>query len=161
MNSNPLSTKSERTIAYYYLAKTAQRANEIEEALTAYRIVASSASNEEAAESRYQIAKIYYEQGKLNEAEQQAQVTNAESGAYPFWIAKSLLLMTDIYLARDDVFNARAAVEAVLENFKSDNEIILEAEQKLALVKAKESEVNRIKTAPEDGTLELDTTGGR
>ena len=57
------------------------------------------------------------------------------------------------------MLNARAAVEAVLENFKDDQKLVIEANEKMTNIQIKESEANRIRIENKDGTLQLDTTG--
>lgn len=160
LKSNALATRSEKVSADYYLAKMAQKEKQYEEAIAAYQSVSGRSRNAEAAEANYRIAEIEYGRGNLDKAEAQCNVTNSESSGYPYWIAKSLLLMGDIYMDRDDLFNARAAIEAVVENF-DDASIKAEAQAKLDRLRIKEAEQNRIKENSADGTLELDTTNGR
>ena len=53
--------------------------------------------------------------------------------------------MAEIFLVREDVFNARAAAEAVLENFKDNPELTTNASETLERIKLIEKEKNRIK----------------
>lgn len=153
VKSNPLAQRSERVSAAYYVAKLAQASKDYALAIEQYDQVASSTTNELGAESRYRLGEIYFSQGRLTDAEQQCEVTNAESTGYPYWIAKNLVLLGEIYLRNEDSFNARAAVEAVIENFK-EADIQKEAQALLAQVEILEQQQDRIKT--QDSTLELD-----
>jgi len=157
--SNPLVTKEERSSALYYLAKVSYKKGQLEQAATAFAQVPVLSNNNQAAESRYMLAKILFDNGKPDDAEVAANSANENNTNYPFWIAKSILLLSDIYLGRNDLLNARAAAEAVVENFKTDEKLVTEANAKLAEITKKEIENNRIKTEIQDGTLELDTTG--
>ena len=125
----------------------------------AFERVPTLSSNNQAAESRYMMAKIHFELKRPEEAEKAANQANENNANYPFWIAKSILLLADIYIEKNDLLNARAAAEAVAENFKSDENLVAEANAKLAEITKKDIENNRIKLDNPDGTLELDTTG--
>lgn len=54
--------------------------------------------------------------------------------------------MSDIFIAKNDLLNARAAIEAVVENYKDDPGISKLANEKLEQLKIKEANANRIKT---------------
>lgn len=43
---------------------------------------------------------------------------SAKNSAYPYWVAKGLILLSDISMQKNDIFNAKAALEAVQENFR-------------------------------------------
>ena len=154
-----LSSSDEKTSANFYLAKTHYKNNSLDLAIPAFQKVASAGNNNQSAESRYLIAEAYFKLGRMDAAEKQCEETNEKSGNYPYWVAKSLLLMSDIYVNRSDLLNARAAIEAVIENFKDDNSITTLATEKLKNVEKLEAENNRIKP-PSDGQLEMQQPGG-
>lgn len=54
---------------------------------------------------------------------------SAKNSAYPYWVAKGLILLSDISMQKNDIFNAKAALEAVQENFREDKEILKEVEE--------------------------------
>lgn len=58
---------------------------------------------------------------------------------YPYWVAKSLILTADILTDKKDYLNAKAALEAVIDNFHDDKDISAEANAKLEAVKKKEN----------------------
>ena len=105
------------------------------------------------------LAKIALDKNNIDEAEKRANTANENNKNYPTWIAKSILLLSDIYVTKGDLLNARAAVEAIIENFSSDEILLKEAQDKLKIIEQKEIDGNRIKTENADGTLELDTSG--
>lgn len=157
--ANELASIEEQSTAYYYLAKVSFNKEALTEAYSAFEQVGQLSNNNQAAESRYMLAKILMMQDKQEEAEKTAHEANEKNSNYPFWIAKSILLLSDIYIDRNDLLNARAAAEAVVENFKTDEDLVKEANTRLEKIKQKEIEGNRIKLDNPDGTLELDTTG--
>src|SRR5690606_8073178 len=94
--SNSLASQEEKVVAQYYKGKNAYAQGNLEEAFRSFSIVESGASNHQAAEARYLMAEIYFKQGNLEKAEEQCNITNAKSSNYPSWIAKSLILISDI-----------------------------------------------------------------
>lgn len=156
---SPYNTFDEKMSSRYYVAKTSYKKGLKDQALIAFDEVGKNANNNQAAESRYMAAKIFYENNELELAEVAINNANEKNSAYASWVAKGLLLLSDIYIKNGDLFNARAATEAVVENFSSDTSLRTEANEKLAKIKALEKEQSRIKTNSNPGQLELDTTG--
>ncbi|MDX1478887.1 MAG: tetratricopeptide repeat protein [Saprospiraceae bacterium] len=147
----------ERSEALFYLGKTAYSARAYDEALQRLNEVVRTSNNVLTAEARYLIAHIYYLRRQLDIAERLCHSANRESSNYPFWVAKSLLLLSDIYVDRNDLFNARAPLEALIENFKGDSSIVEEARRKLDAIEKLQAEQSRIKPTLKD-SIELDTT---
>ena len=153
-----LSSAEEISTASYYLGKVSFKQKNYDQAIIAFNDVISRSNNNQAAESSYLISKIYFMQNKYDLSEEQCNKTNVNSGSYPIWVARSLLLLSDIYVVKEDLFNARAALEAVLENFNTNPQIVVETNEKLALISAMEGDKNRIKAEPSNNLIQLDTT---
>jgi tetratricopeptide (TPR) repeat protein len=150
---NIASTKEEKAAAHYYMAKVYFKNGAIEKAQNAFAQVEKLGTNNQAAESRYMIAEILFSQKLYDKSENQCEYANEKNTNYPFWVAKGLLLLSDIYDVKNDLLNARAAIEAVIENFKDDQTILTQANKKLEQLKLKEANNNRIKTS--NGQLEV------
>lgn len=153
VESNKKATADDKAAAAYYMGKTYYKENKLAEAKLAFEKASVAATNNQAAESRYLIAEILYKDGKKAEAEQQCNNANEANTAYPYWIAKSLMLMSDIYVERSDYFNARAALEAIIENFSDDKDLMSAAEEKLKKVEELEKQKTRIKSNSSTNTL--------
>jgi len=136
----------EKVSAYYYLGKTWLKEENLEKAKTSFTAIDDMVNTNQSAEARYLIAEILWKQNQPEKAETQCNIANDKNASYPFWIAKGLLLLSDIYVGRNDLFNARAALEAVLENFPENQELQTEAKAKLNKVQEMEKQKNRIKT---------------
>ncbi len=157
--ASSLATSAEKNSAYYYLGKASINSDQNEQALAAFQKI-STGRNNQSAEANFLISLINYNQGQLDIAEKQIQYSLENSTNYPYWIAKSLLLYADIYIQRNDLFNARAAIEAVIENYQENEELNKLASEKLATLEQKEAKENRIKSNDPD-MIELDTTSGK
>ena len=153
---NTLSNVEDKVAASFVIGKHSAATQKTTQAVEAFNYVIRNNSGSLAAESSYLLSELFYTTNQLEQAEQQCKSTNSVSSNYPYWIAKSLLLLSDIYLAKNDLFNARAATEAVIENFNEDPEIIKEAELKLAQIKTQEDSSNRILEEETNGLLKLD-----
>lgn len=156
VRDNPLSNAAQKSLAHFTLAKSKIQSGQPGDALSDLEFVVSNSNNQQTAEARYLIAKIYYDQNDLQQATEKVREAYTENGAYPKWVAKSLLLNSHILIKQGDLFNAKAAVEAVVENFSSDEEIMTEANAILAQINKLESESSRIEKSTQDGELELD-----
>ena len=152
--SHPRATDDVRALANYYTAQTAMREHKLDTAMQSFNAIIRINSAELAAESRYQIASIYHLKGEPEVAGKLAEESARANVGYPFWVAKSLLLLADVQFAAGDLLNARAVTEAIIENFEGDEVIMKEATEKLEKIKQEEENVSRIK--PQSGdTLEL------
>ncbi len=149
----PTASTDDKAVAAYYLGKVYLRENKLQEALDAFTQVEKLAENNQAAESRYLIAEILYKQDKKVEAEAQCNKANEANAAYPYWIAKSLLLLSNIYVERNDLFNARAALEVIIEHFPDNEELKKEASEQLIIVEQLEKQNSRIKQGSKDSPM--------
>jgi TolA-binding protein len=150
-------TEDHKGLAHFYMASIAYEKNSLDKALEEYNAVVRVNSAEMAAEARYYIASIYDKRGEMEIASRLAEEAARTNVGYPFWVAKSLMLLADIQLRQGDLLNAGAILEAIIENFQGDEVIITEANEKLAAVRKAEANESRIKPAATD-TLELQVT---
>ena len=148
----------DKSTAYYYLAKTWYKENNLENAFSAFASIGDMVNTNQAAEARYMMAEILYKQKQIEKAEKQSNLANEKNTAYPYWIAKSLILLSDIYIDKKDLFNARAALEAVIENFPEDQELQTTAKTKLKAIEDLEKQKTRIKT-PSNNLMEFHSGG--
>ena len=78
------------------------------------------------------------------------------NSSYPFWMAKCVILLSDVYSEQGDFFRAKATLEALLANYTEDPDLVKEAERKLEVLKKKEAANNRILKEDGNSLLELD-----
>ncbi len=130
---NPRASADNRSLAYFIAGKVHyERKNHLQALESFNGSIQQVNNNIVAAEARYMIAVIYYDQGEYEKAEDQARKVMSESAAYADFVAKSLILLSDIYVKTNDLINARAALEVVIENYSGDDvEIKTEAQSKL------------------------------
>ena len=136
---NTRASVAQKASANFYRGKSSQELKDYNTALESYNEVIRNSENEQTAESRYRVAQIYYMRNDLTSAEELAQEAMEANNDYPYWVAKSLILTADILTDKKDYLNAKAALEAVIDNFHDDKDISAEANAKLEAVKKKEN----------------------
>ncbi len=151
--NNPQATPEQKAIANFYVGKIAYDNKDYEAARTAFEDVTKLSNEDEAAEARYLIAKILYQQRKLSEAEAYCNKAIQEMSGYDDWIARTLIVLSDTYADMGDLLSARAVLEAILEGYHGEQEIIDEAKTKLDKLNQAAASGSRIDTE-EDFILE-------
>src|SRR5690606_1460158 len=112
--------KDEKVSASFYVGKLSYIQKNYDQAILYFSKIGDDVSSSQAAESRFWIADILIKKEKWDEAESQCNEANELNKSYPYWIARTVLIQADIYMYRMDLYSARAAIEAVLENFSDD-----------------------------------------
>jgi len=99
--------------------------------------------SEYAAEARYHIAEILFNQNKLQEAEKASFDVINKAGSYNYWITRAYILLGDIYYKEQDYFNAEATLKSVVEN-STVPELQTEAQKKLDVVVAEKNRNSKV-----------------
>ncbi|TVR88435.1 MAG: tetratricopeptide repeat protein [Saprospirales bacterium] len=131
-------SEENKASAHYYMGKINFDLKQYSRALENFNRVTRLTDNVYAAESRYKISRIYLLQNEIELAEELARTAVQDNSNYPYWVAKSLVLLADVLVIQGDNFNARAALSAVVEHFDEDPEIVEEAREKLRRIEAKD-----------------------
>ncbi len=157
---NPSASNEQIATANFYLGKVAFDEKDYNTALAAFRKVKQLSDNEQTAEARYLIANIYYIQRDLETAKELCINANKESSNHPYWVAKSVILLSDIFAEQNDYFNAKAALEALIENFDGDDELVAIAKAKLKRLEAQSAESSRLDRSSDDDKFLIDEDEG-
>ncbi|MDR1864205.1 MAG: tetratricopeptide repeat protein [Bacteroidales bacterium] len=124
--------------ATFILARSRHEENDTEQALAEYRRVAKEVSSLEGAESKYHIVEILVQQKKWKEAEDEVFDFVAQNTPHQYFMAKSFILLSDIYAARDDEFQAIHTLQSIIDNYGTpDDGIIEQATEKKTALEAK------------------------
>ena len=154
LTADPTLTDADRAVVSFYRGKAAYAARDYDRALAAFNSVIRNDQGAAAAEARYLVARIYYLRRDLDLAESIAVKAQRESSAYPYWVARSTLLLIDVFLDREDDLSARAVAEGLVANYEGDPELEAEARRKLAEVNRLSADRSRV--SPLDtGVIEL------
>jgi TolA-binding protein len=110
----------------FIMAQSYRESNDLPAALAEYRKVAKEVSSAEGAESKCHIIDILIRQNKLKEAEDEV-FDFAEKGTpHEYWMAKSFILLSDIYVIKKDDFQAIHTLQSVIDGYEKKNDGIIE-----------------------------------
>lgn len=98
-------------------------------------LIAVSDENENilGAEAKYLEAWCYFKLDSLETCKKTIIAFNKKFSGYDYWLGKSLILLSDYYLAKNDEFSAKSTLNSVIANF-DDERILSEARDKLAAI---------------------------
>ena len=131
--------------------KSALELNNLELALSEFKTTLEISKNVNAAEASYNIAYVLYEQEKYTEAETQLFDLVNNHAFYDYWVAKGLMLLSDVYLATGDAFQAKHTLQSIIENYEGQGLRDI-AEQKLNDILKSEKQVE---TKSQKQTIEV------
>ncbi len=118
--------------ARFQMAKALLALNREKEAFDEFARVSQDLRTQEGAESKYNMAKIYFENGNLDKTEAEVFSFAERNTPHQFWLAQSFILLAEVYAQRDDFFQAKATLQSVIDGYsKLDDGIIDLASDKL------------------------------
>ncbi len=107
--------------------------NRNDSAFDEFARVSSNLKTEEGAEAKYRMVRIYYDSDQLDKAEDEVFDFAERNTSHQYWLAKSFIVLADIYAQRDDFFQAKATLQSVIDGYASaDDGIIDEALEKMS-----------------------------
>ena len=113
-------------------AKVHASRSEVEEAAKIYEALSADVSNVEGAESAYRIIERLFAEGKYEESEKKVYNLADSKTPHSYWLGKAFILLGDIYVQRNDMFQARATYRSVVDGYTpADDGIVAEAQSKL------------------------------
>jgi TolA-binding protein len=123
--ANGAANSEQLGLANFILGKLAYDRNDYTRAYPALEKVTQSTQSEIMAEAYHYMCQMQYRQRKFQQAEELISTANQASAGYDDWIARNLIVLSDVYLDQGDRNSASAALEAILENYKGNNDQIL------------------------------------
>ncbi len=116
--------------------------------------VVKESSTEEGAEAQYYRCKVLYDQQKLEEARTEVFGLSEDYASYEYWVVKGFVLLSDIYVAEEDYFQARATLQGIQDAYDGDQAILDEIAEKLKALDALEKKGEEGIAPEEDGDEE-------
>lgn len=130
-------TDEQMVYAYFIAAKTNLNLNRIAEAEKYFELTVEHTSNELGAESLYRLALINFNRKQLDEAENMIYSLPEKFPSSDYWTAKAFILLADIYIARDNAFQAEQTLQSVIDNYPG-NDLKELAREKLSKINPEE-----------------------
>lgn len=123
--------------AHYIIAKSALEMHDIATAEQEFGITDQLTSGELGAESKYQLAEIMFQRHDLDKAEDLIYQIPEQYADFDYWIAKGFVLLADIYMERDNAFQAEQTLQSIIDNYPRDD-LKNVAREKLETIKKQE-----------------------
>ncbi|HLP06380.1 MAG TPA: tetratricopeptide repeat protein [Paludibacter sp.] len=123
ITSDSRSTTELKTEAQYNRAKAHIALNQTAQAVSDLKSLAADTRTARGAESKYLLANVYFEQNKLDNAENEVLDFSKKNTPYQYWLARGFVLLADIYIQRNDDFQAKQYLLSLQKNYKVDDEI--------------------------------------
>ena len=86
---------------------------------------------------RSRMVRIYFDAGNLDKAESEVFNFADRNTPHQYWLAKSFMVLADIYAKRNDFFQAKATLQSVIDGYSvpSDGVIDQASKQLTELIK--------------------------
>jgi len=137
LNSD-LVSNAERIDAHYFSGQAHLANNNIDKAYDAFGKAAALTTNAIGVESRFHMADILFQKGKLDESKAKCLEIINEMPPYDEWIIRSYILIADIAAARGDFAQAKATLNSIINNYDGDPALVELARQKLEQIEEME-----------------------
>ncbi len=123
-------TEQEAHLIYGISALALQNNNQARESLEKAK---SIIENQRAAEAMYHLALITFREGNYAKAEEQIFEYINRISAYDYWLARLFLLLADVYLEMDNLFQAKHTLQSIIDNYEGE-ELRTRAVNRLAFI---------------------------
>ena len=120
-----------RNEALYCRAKAHLQNQQYGLALVDLTPVAKEVRTAQGAEAKYLLATCYYQLGAIDMAEQEIMAFTQKQTSHQYWLAKSLILLADINVDRNELFQAKQYLLALKNNYRAQDNIHPTIEEKL------------------------------
>jgi TolA-binding protein len=150
--------------AHYKLANAYYKTDKINKALSHYSSLSNEVTSFEGGEAKYFVAKINHQMGNDSIAENTIIHFSQQNSPHRYWLAKSFLLLADIYTARAEYFQATHILQSISDNYTDETDGIKEyaREQLMKIRELEEQEAmqdknQRIPKKEIENTVPLDS----
>jgi TolA-binding protein len=109
--------------AIYNLAKSCQSLKDDASAMEHFKKLAGNPKSSEGAESKYWVAQMLYDQTKKDLAEKEVFDFIDKGTSHQYWLARSFILLSEIYHDRNENFQAIQYLQSIKENYSGDDDI--------------------------------------
>lgn len=121
--SDSKSTESMRSEALFNRAKSYNRQNKLNEALKDLKQIRIDTRTAVGAEAKYLTVETYYKLNKLNDAETEVLDFAKKNTPYPYWLARSFIILSDVYFQKGDYFQAKQYLLSLQKNYTVKDDI--------------------------------------
>ena len=122
-------------------------------ALVDFTPIAKEVRTVQGAEAKYLLAECYYHLGAIDMAEQEIMSFTQLRTSHQYWLAKSLILLADINVDKNELFQAKQYLLALQSNYKAQDDIPTIITEKLQHIAQMEQQATEETTETEEEVL--------
>jgi len=135
--------------AKMYIAKVYMQNSQWDSAVPVLVELSKFIGTKEGSEAMYDLALIQYEKQDYDSAEALAYNVIQQEPSYEYWVVKSFILSSDIFVKKDKLHQAKATLSSIIDNYTGDDVLVEEAKSKLQNVVELLAKKNKLKKGPE------------
>jgi TolA-binding protein len=120
-------------------AKSYLAVDELAFAKKGFEDIVKVSSGENGAEAKYNVAHITYLLSNYETAESLLFELINDYSAHDYWIAKAFILLSDVYVKTENIFQAKQTLQSIIDNYEGE-ELRNEAIEKLGIIVQQEKE---------------------
>ncbi|HEY6913394.1 MAG TPA: hypothetical protein VI413_01870, partial [Paludibacter sp.] len=115
--TDPRSSDELKAEARYNRAKAYIALGQSSQATSDLKLLATETRTANGAESKYLLANLYFEQGKLADTEKEVLDFAKKNTPHQFWLARSFVLLADVYIKQNNDFQAKQYLLSLQKNY--------------------------------------------
>ena len=109
--------------ARHYRAQSLVKVNQVQHAVADWKVLAQDTRNVYGAEAKYRLAQYLFDTGKTADAEKEVLNYLEVSTPHTYWLARSFVLLSDIYAKLDRKLEARQYLLSLKQNYQANDDI--------------------------------------
>jgi len=117
---NEKSNEEQKRESHYKMAKAYYAKDNKVRALNLFETLAKEVVSAEGAEAKFRVAEINYSMKRDSIAEELVYEFAQSNSPHGYWLAKSFILLSDIYYERGDLFSAKHTLQSLLNNYVNE-----------------------------------------
>lgn len=121
------SNEEQRREAHYKMAKSFYAKDNLVRALNLFESLSKEVISAEGAEAMFIVSEINYKFKKDTLAEELIYQFAQANSPHGYWLAKSFILLSDIYYERNDFFSAKHTLQSLMNNYPNETDGIKDA----------------------------------
>jgi TolA-binding protein len=143
--------------AHYTIAKSALNLDSISLAQTEFGILAKSKNGELSSEAKYNLAFIQYKLGNYQKAESIIYEYISAAPSSEYWLAKTLILWSDIYVKMGNYVQAKATLQSIIDKYDGPDlvKIANEKYNEILAIEKQKNEQNKKEKSVKDDEIKI------
>lgn len=121
--------------AKYNRAKAYIALNQPGKAVTDLSALSKDTRTVHGAEAKYLLAQLYFNNKETDKAEKELMNFIENGTPHQYWLARGFILLADVYISKDDDFQARQYLVSLQNNYQGDDDIAGMIEDRLGKLK--------------------------